>query len=339
MFDKSFRKQSTSMKAAIIITIFLLAEILSGCASFSPTRPNKPYQGEYPLCFEFIRNENNLLAQEIGRLPEIQDGFQGDEEFALQILCDVYKEDTNLFNHVFKEIYDVGLPNVRKYCSPLQAIFWLAQEGDRKKISNILNNYSLYNLLYQAWQFGTPTLSDSEISEILKDMSDENLKEEYLNCREIKTCSNQKLQKYLLIDYRSNSAIFSKKAKDILESKKSNENPLWSDFDTVIERLNSPELVNYYERAQVRWVDWRTLPGRFSSPMYVFNYKEGDCTAIANFTALCLTRAGYKAYEIKVASRRPVDNYHSICVFFIDGIKYAMDNGVPMGNGIYLYNE
>jgi hypothetical protein len=114
---------------------------------------------------------------------------------------------------------------------------------------------------------------------------------------------------------------------------------LWSDFEIVIERLNSPELVNYYEQNQIQWVDWRTLPTWPVSPNYLFKYGKGDCTAIANFTVLCLKKAGYKAYEYKVAARRSVDTHHSICIFFDKGVKYAMDNGTTLKVGIYLYEE
>jgi hypothetical protein len=103
--------------------------------------------------------------------------------------------------------------------------------------------------------------------------------------------------------------------------------------------LNSPELVDYYEQDQIQWVDWRSLPTWPVSPYYVFQYGKGDCTAIVNFTALCLRKAGYKAYEYKVAPTRPVDAHHSICVFFVNNIKYVMDNGTPLKKGILLYED
>jgi len=136
-----------------------------------------------------------------------------------------------------------------------------------------------------------------------------------------------------------NKHIFSKKSKALLNGKKSNKHPDWEDFDTVVERLNSPELVDYYEQSQFQWVDWRTLPTWPVSTRYVFKNGKGDCTVIADFTALCLSKAGYKAYEYKVAPTRPVDAHHSICVFYADNTKYVMDNGRPLKRGILPYNE
>ena len=133
------KKKNTSI--LIILLLFFLSEIFSGCVSSGPTKPNEIYNKEYPPFFENIRKQNNLLAQEIGKLPELQDGIQDDEESALRILCDAYKKHTQLFDDVFIQMYRTGLPEIRNYCSPLQALFWLAQKGDSKKIEVIINDY------------------------------------------------------------------------------------------------------------------------------------------------------------------------------------------------------
>jgi hypothetical protein len=339
MFNERVQNQPTKRKICILSTILLviIVGLLSGCASSGPTKPNEIYNGEYPPFFMDIKKQNNLLAEEIGKLPELKAGIQDHEESALRLLCDVHKTNSELFDDVFIQMYRIGLPNTRKYCSPLQALFWLAQEGDSIKIVELMNNYSLDYLLSQAWKFDPATLSDAEITEIIESISDNKLKEQYL--RDRKTSSNQQIQHHLLIDYRLNKKIFSKKSKTLLRSKKSFKHPYWKNFHTVIERLNSPELVNYYEQNQMQWVDWRTLPVWPVSAQYVFEYGKGDCTAIADFTALCLKKAGYKAYEYKVAPRRPVDAHHSICVFYVDNIKYVMDNGTSLKVGILLYDE
>ena len=339
MLKGRLRNQPKKKNTSILITLllFFLSGIFSGCVSSGPTKPNEIYNNEYPPFFENIRKQNNLLAEEIGKLPELQDGIQDDEESALRILCDTYKKHTQLFDVVFIQMYRIGLPETRNYCSPLQALFWLAQKGDSKKIEVIINNYSLGNLLSQAWDFEPPILTESEISGIIEDISDTKLRKQYLSDR--KTCTNQQIQRLLLIDYRLNKRVFSKTSRELLALKKSTKHPLWSDFNSVLSRLNSPELVDYYEQDQIQWVDWRSLPTWPVSTNYVFQYGRGDCTAIANFTALCLRKAGYKAYEYKVAPTRPVDAHHSICVFFDDNIKYVMDNGTTLKKGILLYED
>jgi hypothetical protein len=116
-------------------------------------------------------------------------------------------------------MYRTGLPEVRNYCSPLQALFWLAQKGDSKKIEIIINNFSLGDLLSHAWDFEPPVLTDSEISGIIEDISDTKLRKQYLSDK--KTSTNHQIQRRLLIDYRLNKRVFSKTSKELLAHKKS----------------------------------------------------------------------------------------------------------------------
>ena len=53
----------------------LLMSIVGGCSTLGPTQPNVPFQGPYPKSFKSIQEKNSLLAIEIGKLPEIQDGI------------------------------------------------------------------------------------------------------------------------------------------------------------------------------------------------------------------------------------------------------------------------
>ncbi len=312
----------------ILISILVF---LFGCAATGPIRP---YAGPYPESYQYLSQLNPSLATEFGRLPELQDGINDPEKSALEQLILIYKTHPMDFDRTFDQMNKVGLPDSRKYCSPLQALFWLALAGETEQIISLIQNYSLGRLLSIAWNFNPPTLSDGEITEVIQSISDKSSREQFLSDRQMFT--NEQIQHFLLIEYRTNKAAFSKKPSRLLETA-SRKNHYWSDFNTVVDRLNAPELVNYYEQAEIVWVDWRTLPKWPVSPWYVFKKGQGDCTAIADFTALCLTRAGYRAYEYKVAPTRPVDNHHSICIFYVDGIKYVMDNGSSYQKGIYLF--
>ena len=84
---------------------------------------------------------------------------------------------------------------------------------------------------------------------VIEGISDAKLKEQYL--RDRKDSSNKQMQRFFLIDYRSNKRVFSNQARALIKSKQSYKNPRWSDLSTVLFRLNSPELVNYYEQKQV----------------------------------------------------------------------------------------
>lgn len=340
MFVCRIKKSRGKEKTLVFIRISLLLFLFfSGCTSLIPTKPNDMFQGEYPACFSDIQNKNALLAQEIGKLPELHDGIQNNDTSAISLLCKIYNENGKLFDDFFKKIYNVGLPDVRKYCSPLQAVFWIAQKGDEKKVKNVIYNYSLKDLLSQAWKFDPPTLTDDEIAEIIESISDNELKQRYQ--RDIKTSTNAQIQRLMQIDLRSNRRAFSRKARKLLTRKKILKHPRWEDFTTVTERLNSPALINYYEQSQISWVFWRTLPSWPVSIRYVFNNGKGDCTGIADFTAFCLKRAGYEAYEWKIDPMSPNDAHHSICVYYDGGIKYVMDSGhdVSYRKGIFLYDD
>ena len=69
-------------------------------------------------------------------------------------------------------MHKVGLPEVRNYCSPLQGLFWLAEDGKLKEMASIVREYSLYNLLSSSWSFGEKIkgkvlmLSEEQIQEI-----------------------------------------------------------------------------------------------------------------------------------------------------------------------------
>jgi hypothetical protein len=71
---------------------------------------------------------NPLLADELGKLPELQDGVSPSEETAMKRIIEIYNVNQQAFEKAFEEMYNVGKPDVRKYCSPLQTFFWLAQD-------------------------------------------------------------------------------------------------------------------------------------------------------------------------------------------------------------------
>jgi hypothetical protein len=116
------------------------------------------------------------------------------------------------------------------------------------------------------------------------------------------------------------------------------ENPRWSDFATVVYRLNAPALVDIYLRDQVDWVDWRSLPTWPVSSRYVFRHKKGDCTAISDFAVKCLRIGGYRAWEHRIPPLRPVDSHYSVCLLEADGKRFVMDNGRPLKIGIVPYD-
>jgi len=57
----------------------------AGCTT--ATKPNAAYTGVYPKAFNELSIKNPLLAQELGKLPEIQDGISETDATALARIC------------------------------------------------------------------------------------------------------------------------------------------------------------------------------------------------------------------------------------------------------------
>ena len=102
----------------------------------------------------------------------------------------------------------------------------------------------------------------------------------------------------------------------------------WEDYETVTDRLNAPELVNYYQRIILVY---ESKKGRNESSVGdtrgLFVNKVGNCYDHADFAAYCLEKAGYKTSTVGVHPSRP--SLHVVCRFEADGKSYFIDNGRP----------
>jgi hypothetical protein len=223
----SGRISISRLNCLIILPFFFV-----GCASLGKTKPNEPYKGPYPTSFNEIKLKNPLLAIEIGKLPEILDGISPSEAAALEEIVDLYNKAPEDFDKAFTEMFQTGLPNVRKYCTPLQALFWLAEDGEVKELAVQIRDYDLRDLLYTAW--------------------------------------------YML----SNTG------------DRRREDP-----ESVIDRLNSPELFQYWflTNFSYDWNRFRPFSGRKvpQSAVKTIRRKTGVCHDYAFLAYKCLRKAGY----------------------------------------------
>jgi len=231
---------------------------LTGCASI---KPNTPYSGPYPSGFSELSADNPLLALELGKIPEIQDGISHEDAKALERICVFYQKNQMAFDSAFEQMYEVGKPEVRKFCTPLQAMYWLALDNRLEEID--ISKYTLFGLLNQSWY--KPGF-----------------------------------------DYDGKGR--------------------WADFHDVTERLNSPELVDYYTG---RNFTYKKVPGVGDNPRYIFKYKRGACDLYTSFSVYCLRKGGYRANAIIVFhGNSPVSN-HVTCEFVDkDGKEYVLDNSI-----------
>jgi len=182
-----------------------LCILIIGCAYLSGSKPNPTYLVNVPSLaqflppietkeikkipaaqekayqlFEKIFQFDQELAIELGRIPEFQDGVNEREIFALENFVSFLNVSTDNEKRTLKEILSVGKPKYRKFCSPLQGLFWLAEEGKLSKEENPLINYSLKNLLDQAWKFEVKYTKEEAIN-IITNLKDKANAERILN--------------------------------------------------------------------------------------------------------------------------------------------------------------
>jgi len=283
---------------------------------------------------EKIRSHNDLLAKELGKLPELIDGITDDDLYALKNFMQFYMKNRKICDEVFLKIYAVGKPAHRRYCSPLQAIFWLAEEDEFTEEDNPFSEYTLPSLLDKAWVF-----KDSDELERIIDGTNDQETREYFKGIVWDTQPSQMVS--LMADaYAKNPNLFNRKSSFIFNRLvKNGFSYRWRDFDAVVDRLNSPQLLNYYEQCNLTYINWRAI-ARYenvkSTPWFAFENKKGDCVITTSFTVYCLNHNGYRAWREDVPS--PYSPFHAISVFIEDdGKKQVMDNGRVGKRGIESY--
>jgi hypothetical protein len=100
----------------------------------------------------------------------------------------------------------------------------------------------------------------------------------------------------------------------------------WQDYEVVSDRLNAPELVNYYQRIRFVYISKKgKAMGGHGEPKKIFATNSGNCDDTAAFAAYCLKKAGY---ENSVKNVHPT-SWHTVCVYKYKDTKYIIDNGRP----------
>lgn len=292
--------------------VLIISLQLSGCASSGPTKPNLPYaSNQYPSVLTELAQKNPLIVQELGKLPELQDGVTEKELTALKRIIELYRNDPANFENVFNEMYNVGLPEHRKYCSPLQALYWLAEDNEIKSSNNLLSDYSLRKLLKDAWNtdpLARRILSDEQIREVIDGIENEDIRKMYLDDIQNGVAYHH-TQASLAASYRRSKRMknlsFSENAGKIIE-----ENLLtppksptrWSSYTEIVERLNAPELLDFYIDHNIKY--YHRIPNFHRSGRSIIKEGYGDCDDLANFGRIILSKAGYDVFGRIVGNGR-----------------------------------
>lgn len=72
--------------------------------------------------------------------------FPPSETKALENIVNLYNLDKGRLNEAFQRMYQVGIPEVREYCSPLQALLWIAEKEKFDESNNPLSYYGDTNI-------------------------------------------------------------------------------------------------------------------------------------------------------------------------------------------------
>lgn len=225
-----------------------------------------------------ISSQNELLAIELGKLPEVQDGVSSNELLALRGVAQLHSSNSELFDRAFDKMYRIGISDVRRYCSPLQALYWLFEDGRSKEAHDILQAYSLEKLIYTAWdkEINRDAWLEKEASKLVNSCNDKRITEMIAKYVE-EDVDGSNTANYVislakeypnLFDYTFHEDSYLK----LLERVKAR----WSDFDIVQDRINAPELLHIYINDNYQYV--KTFK---QNPLITFRKKRGDCLCLA----------------------------------------------------------
>jgi hypothetical protein len=276
----------------------LLVSAVAACTSMHSTKPNDPFVGPFPDKFNQLSYSNPELAKEIAKLPELQDGISDAESNSIEKLCDLYAEDSDSFDKVFDQMNKIGKPEVRKYNSLLQALYWLFEDGQSGEAKVVINDYDWRDLLDRAWWSAEQNYEQkgkwlqSEARKLYGSCTDESLKKQIMKYSE----ENPNLGHGLAIQYTIQmSREYPDKFGHVFDESKfdatlKRSKQRWFDFDAVIDRLNSPETIEYWTRKNIIY---KYYFGPRYSNYQVFNQKQANCYDFAEFVRNLLTRSGY----------------------------------------------
>ncbi|MGD8701627.1 MAG: hypothetical protein PVG51_10360 [Desulfosarcina sp.] len=283
------------------------------------------------ILLNLLYNKNKKIAYELGRIPELQDGISNDEVSAIKKFVDCYRENELVFNFIFNEMYYVGLPKVRKYCTPLQALLWLFIDKSYEEVEGLLYKFSTEKLLYSAWvlennmYFHRWRWRTQQAQLLYNSCTDLNLKEKIVKYYE----SNKGVVDYIIMLAEQSPGKFDHKyaSFDIIEKKHTDR---WKNHNTVFDRLNAPELIHFFI-----YYNFFYEPNEYNSPKKTFYYKFGNSKSLAKLGQLLLKKSGYKTFFICIKDQSsPCRKEHSGAGIIDKNGKYILVVDIPKGRRI-----
>ena len=105
----------------------------------------------------------------------------------------------------------------------------------------------------------------------------------------------------------------------------------WKDSRDIMERLNSPELLDFYIDKNIAYTI--SIPAYHRSPNKVIKEKFGDCDDLANFGRWILSKAGYDVFG-RIVGDENVTCHIGLGVKLDDGSYLLAVNFYGWGNNM-----
>lgn len=204
------------------------------------------------------------LYHELLKLPDLEEIDDRDREAIEDIAYLALKPE---YKEAFESMLDEGIKEKRKYCTPLEALLWIAYDRELTGYTP-LRGYSLDELLWEAWE----------------------------NSSTSKNYASER----------------------------------WQDFDKVVDRLNSPYVVNTWVMDNLVYDPSRLK--NVGNPQTTFELKRGVCRHFGMFATECLSKAGYNAKNLSVLWGQ--DEGHGVCIVNANSALWIVADSTRLGQTI-----
>jgi hypothetical protein len=250
---------------------------------------------------------NQILPELYGEIMKLPDllAIEGKDAEAVEDILALASDPK--YKSAFESIINEGIKDKRKYCSPLEALLWIAYDRKfDKSTDNPLEKWS------------NDSVEKKSLEKLIKDA-----------WRNTSTSNNYKSDR-------------------------------WENFDEVVDRLSSPELVTRYMLDNISYdcTEWRKYSetewpkylktGKYpkvQTTQQIFTDKSGCCVDHAMSAFYCLSQNGYmydnfdvyKNNATSILIVRPMFNStvgHATCLYVQDGEFYIIDTGRSADRGI-----
>jgi hypothetical protein len=218
------------------------------------------------------------LGKELMKIPEIKAAFNKSDVKTIESVEDIVysilmSKNPELVRKNLDMMLKEGIPEKRKYCTPLQALEWHYVDNEPEKDNPLENQYfDLIGFITSVWRHTSTSK-----------------------------------------DFKSDK---------------------WKNFDEVVDRLNSPDLVSLLMRSQITYggtAESATNQYWWKTPEETFKDKHGYCYDQSAFALHCLARNGYSSAKILFVRMGELGGDsgkgHAVCVYEEGGKTYTIDNG------------